>query len=107
MTDESWLKPMDDRIAYLRETTARVRDNIARLRKTQSQRQMSKYTKLQIMVGEALDYAPDSPKVTAAVEAMADWFDILLENMGIQPSAIPALLRWQVLQGELTEDSNE
>ena len=107
MTDESWLKPMDDRIAYLRETTARVRDNIARLRKTQSQRQMSKYTKLQIMVGEALDYAPDSPKVTAAVEAMADWFDILLENMGIQPSAIPALLRWQVLQGEFTEDSNE
>jgi predicted ATP-dependent Lon-type protease len=38
---------------------------------------------------------------------MADWFDILLENIGIQPSAIPALLRWQVLQGELTEGGNE
>ncbi len=107
MTDYSWLKPMDDRIAYLRETTARIREDIARIRKPFTRKTMSKHTKLQIMVGEALDYAPDSPKVTAAVEAMADWFDILLENMGIQPSAIPALLRWQVLQGELLEGGND
>ena len=107
MTDYSWLKPMDDRIACLRATTARIREDAARIRKPFTRKTMSKYTKLQIMVGEALDYAPDSPKVTAAVEAMADWFDILLENMGIQPSAIPALLRWQVLQGELLEGDNE
>jgi hypothetical protein len=107
MTDDSWLKPMDDRIAELRAATARIREDVARIRKTYNQKPMSKYTKLQIMVGEALDYAPDSPKVTAAVEAMADWFDILLENMGIQPSAIPALLRWQVLQGELLEGGND
>ena len=107
MTDDSWLNPMDDRIAYLRETTARIRKDAERIRKPFVRKTMSKHTKLQIMVGEALDYAPDSPKVTAAVEAMADWFDILLENMGIQPSAIPALLRWQVLQGELTGDGNE
>ncbi len=62
-----------------------------------------KHTKLQIMVGEALDYAPDSPKVTAAIDATAQWFEIVLDQMGLQPSAIPALLRWQYLQGELTE----
>jgi archaellum component FlaD/FlaE len=54
---------------------------------------MSKHTKLQVMVGEALDYAPDSPKVTAAIEATAEWFEFLLENMGVQPSSIPCLLR--------------
>jgi hypothetical protein len=67
---------------------------------------MSKTTKLQIMMGEALDYAPDSPKVTAAIDAMATWFEIVLEDMGIQPSAIPALLRWQYLHGQLMFPEN-
>lgn len=62
---------------------------------------MSKHTKLQVMVGEALDYAPDSPKVTAVIEATAEWFEFLFENMGVQPSSIPCLLRWQYQQGEL------
>jgi len=62
---------------------------------------MGKHTKLQIMVGEALDYAPDSPKVTAVIDATAEWFEVLLENMGVQPSSIPTLLRWQYQQGEL------
>jgi signal transduction histidine kinase len=68
---------------------------------------MTKITKLQIMVGEALDYAPDSPKVTAAIDAMATWFEIVMEDMGIQPSAIPALVRWQYLHGQLMLPDND
>jgi hypothetical protein len=68
---------------------------------------MAKHTKLQIMLGEALDYAPDSPKVTAVIDVMANWFELVGETIGIQPSAIPCLLRWQYLQGELTEDGND
>ncbi len=68
---------------------------------------MSKHTKLQIMLGRALDYAPDSPKVAAVIDATATWFEIVGENVGIQPSAIPALLRWQYLQGELMGDGND
>jgi hypothetical protein len=56
------------------------------------------------MMGEALDYAPDSPKVTAAIDATAKWFEAVLSQMGVQPSAIPALLRWQYIQGELIDD---
>ena len=68
---------------------------------------MSKHTKLQLMLGRALDYAPDSLKVAAVIDATATWFEIVGENIGIQPSSIPALLRWQYLQGELMEDDNE
>ena len=68
---------------------------------------MSKHTKLQIMLGRALDYAPDSTKVAAVIDATATWFEIVGENVGIQPSAIPALLRWQYLQGELMGDGND
>jgi hypothetical protein len=65
---------------------------------------MNKHTKLQIMIGEALDYAPDSPKVTAVIDATAEWFEFLLDQMGVMPSAIPALLRWQYIHGELCDD---
>lgn len=75
-------------------------------KKTLSNPSMTRLTKLQIMVGEALDYAPDSPKVTAAIDAMATWFEIVLEDMGIQPSSIPALLRWQYLHGQLMFPEN-
>jgi hypothetical protein len=64
---------------------------------------MSKHTKLQIMLGEALDRHPESSDVTAVINVMADWFELVGETMGIQPSAIPCLLRWQHLQGELME----
>ena len=64
---------------------------------------MSKYTKLQVMLGEALDRHPESSDVTAVINVMADWFELVRETMGIQPSAIPCLLRWQHLQGELME----
>jgi hypothetical protein len=59
------------------------------------------------MVGEALDYAPNSPKVTAAIDATAAWFEFLLENIGVQPSSIPTLLRWQYQQGELLYPDNK
>ena len=68
---------------------------------------MSKHTKLQIMLGRALGYAPDSPKVAAVIDATATWFEIVGKNVGIQPSAIPALLRWQYLQGEFMADDND
>jgi hypothetical protein len=68
---------------------------------------MSKHTKLQIMLGEALDRHPESSDVTAVIDTMATWFEYALENTGMPPAVIPTLLRWQYLQGELMEDSNE
>ena len=68
---------------------------------------MSKHTKLQIMLGEALRCDPDDEKMFLVLETMASWFEYVGENIGIMPSAIPALLRWQHLQGELIEDGND
>lgn len=64
---------------------------------------MPKHTKLQIMIGNALDYAPNSTKVSAVIEAFAEWFEIVGENIGIQPSAIPALVRWQYWAARVAE----
>jgi hypothetical protein len=61
---------------------------------------MSQFTKLQEMLGEALDREPNSSDVTGVIDAMAEWFDLVLEDMGIEPSSIPALLRWQYLHSE-------
>ncbi len=95
MTDYSWLKPMDDRIAQLREETARIRKT------------MSKYTKLQQMLAEGMGCEPNDPKVAAAIEKTAEWFEIVLETMGLQPAAIPALVRWQHWHSVLTEEFEE
>lgn len=71
---------------------------------------MTEYTKLLKMVIEEQDTAPPDPEcqARAAICAVADWFDELLLTMGVMPSAIPALLRWQANQheylGEDTED---
>jgi hypothetical protein len=56
---------------------------------------MSKHTKLQLMLAEGMQCDPDDPKVAAAIEKTAEWFEIVLDTMGLQPSAIPALVRWQ------------
>lgn len=56
---------------------------------------MSKYTRLQIMLAEGMECEPSDPKVAAAIEKTAEWFELLLDAIGIQPSAIPALVRWQ------------
>ena len=57
-------------------------------------------TKLLTMVMENLEIAPPNTEAEAqaAICAVADWFDELLETMGVMPSAIPALLRWQANQ---------
>jgi hypothetical protein len=54
-----------------------------------------KYTKLQEMLAETLDREPDSSDVIAVIDTMAEWFELVLEDVGIMPSSIPTLLRWQ------------
>jgi len=66
-----------------------------------------KHTKLQNMIGEALDRAPDSTDVTDVIDATATWFEFVLREIGITPSCIPTLLRWQYLQSELLEGEDE
>ena len=63
---------------------------------------MSDRTKLLKMVEAAIEVAPPDTELEAraAIDAVADWFDELLETMGVMPSAIPALLRWQANQHE-------
>jgi hypothetical protein len=56
---------------------------------------MSKFTKLQEMLGEALEKEPGSAEVVEVIDTMAEWFELLLEDMGIEPASIPSLLRWQ------------
>ena len=62
-------------------------------------------TKLLKMVEDAINRAPDDEEIMAqfVVDATADWFEIVLEHMGIQPSSIPTLLRWQAYQHEYIE----
>jgi hypothetical protein len=62
---------------------------------------MSKYTKLQLALGQALNCEPDDGKVTLVLETMAIWFEYALEHVGMNPTVIPTLLRWQYQQGEL------
>ncbi len=61
---------------------------------------MSKFTKLQEMLGEALEKEPGSAEVVEVIDTMAEWFELLLEDMGIEPASIPSLLRWQYLHSE-------
>lgn len=61
---------------------------------------MSKFTKLQEMLGEALEKEPGSAEVVEVIDTMAEWFELLLEDMGVEPASIPSLLRWQYLHGE-------
>ena len=63
---------------------------------------MTERTKLLTMVMEALDVAPpySERQAQAAIDAVAEWFEEVLDNIGIQPSAIPTLLQWQAHQHE-------
>jgi predicted ATP-dependent Lon-type protease len=61
---------------------------------------MSKFTKLQEMLAEALDREPDSSDVIEVIDTMAEWFEILLEDIGVEPASIPSLLRWQYLHSD-------
>jgi len=66
---------------------------------------MTDKTKLLKMVESALETAPpnEEAEAQAVIDATADWFEIVLEDMGIQPSSIPTLLRWQAHQHEYME----
>jgi hypothetical protein len=61
---------------------------------------MSKFTKLQEMLGEALEKEPSSAEVVEVIDTMAEWFELLLEDMGLEPASIPSLLRWQYLHSD-------
>jgi len=61
---------------------------------------MSKFTKLQEMLAEALDREPDSSDVIGVIDTMAEWFELVLEDIGIEPASIPSLLRWQYLHSD-------
>ena len=62
-------------------------------------------TKLLKMVESALETAPpnEEAEAQAVIDAMADWFEEVLQSMDIQPSSIPTLLRWQAHQHEYME----
>lgn len=67
---------------------------------------MNKFTKLQEMLAEALDRPEDSIDVTSVIDTMAEWFELVLEDMGIEPASIPSLLRWQYLHSESNSASD-
>ena len=66
---------------------------------------MTDKTKLLKMVESALETAPpnEEAEAQAVIDAMADWFEEVLEQIGIQPSCIPTLLRYQAHQHEYME----
>ena len=67
---------------------------------------MTNRTKLLTVVSEALDRAPpdSEAEAQAAIDAVADWFEEVLGVMGVTPSSIPTLLRWQAHQHEYLND---
>ena len=66
---------------------------------------MTEKTKLLKMVEDALQTAPNEEAAArAAIYAVAEWFDEVLQHMGITPSSIPTLLRWQANQHEYLND---
>jgi hypothetical protein len=68
---------------------------------------MTDKTKLLKMIENALETAPpnEETQAQAVIDATADWFEEVLQSMGIIPSAIPTLLRWQAHQHEYLRDS--
>ena len=65
---------------------------------------MTDKTKLLKMIENALETAPPNEVAQAVIDATADWFEIVLNQIGIQPSSIPTLLRWQAHQHEYLND---
>ena len=66
---------------------------------------MTDKTKLLKMVEDAINRAPDDEEIMAqnVIDATADWFEDVLEMIGIEPSSIPTLLRYQAHQHEYSE----
>jgi hypothetical protein len=63
---------------------------------------MTDKTKLLKMIENAIQTSPpdDEAEAQAVIDATADWFEEVLDQIGIQPSCIPTLLRWQAHQHE-------
>ena len=63
---------------------------------------MTDKTKLLQMVEDAINRSPDDEEIMAqfVVDSVADWFEEVLDKIGITPSSIPTLLRWQAHQHE-------
>ena len=70
---------------------------------------MTDKTKLLKMVEDAINRAPDDEEIMArfVIDATADWFEEVLQSMGITPSCIPTLLRYQAHQHEYMTDWQE
>ena len=72
---------------------------------------MTNRTKLLTMMTEVIHFhcERDSGReelAQAVIDTAADWFEDVLGVMGVTPSSIPTLLRWQAHQHEyLGEDS--
>ena len=67
---------------------------------------MTDKTKLLKMIEQTLYRSPpDNPEATAqaVIDATADWFEEVLQQIGMQPSCIPTLLRWQAHQHEFID----
>jgi len=52
------------------------------------------------MIENVLQTAPPNEEAQAVIDVTADWFEEVLQSMGITPSCIPTLLRWQAHQHE-------
>ena len=67
---------------------------------------MTKKTKLLQMAEDAINRSPDDEEIMAqfVVDSVADWFEEVLQSMGITPSTIPTLLRYQAHQHEYLND---
>lgn len=67
---------------------------------------MTDKTKLLKMIENAIQTAPpdDEAEAQAVIDATADWFEEVLDQIGIQPSCIPTLLRYQAHQHEYLSD---
>lgn len=67
----------------------------------------SNHTKLLRMIEDSIKQSPDDVELMAqnVIDVTADWFEEVLEQIGIQPSCIPTLLRWQAHQHEYLDDN--
>jgi hypothetical protein len=70
---------------------------------------MTKKTKLLTTVAGVID-SQDERGVTneelaqEVIDTVANWFEDVLKNVGMQPTVIPTLLRWQAHQHKYLEE---
>ena len=59
------------------------------------------------MVEDVINRSPDDAEIMSqnVVDSVADWFEEVLNQIGITPSSIPTLLRYQAHQHEYLRDS--